>query len=359
MLLFPRTWYGILRFVFESPFVPIDAIAMLRSLACLVLPVVAIMVLNSCCLPGEAGVSLLPAFTSPWMLHSAYQTFPYMKQISQQIAKFQTGRFSALPGALTVIDERVGLGRLQRSRRLDVYFPPDSHNHDHQRQTGRFGPTSTNGVLLLPGALVPHSAYAEVAARLSDEGFAVAVVSFEPSRLAHLHLGADARSIRKIILKAEKILGHSNMRWALLGHSMGSLAATRIWAELGSFRELVLWGTGPFPSAATDLTGVKNRGSDILLIQGTKDTIVQFGISKGWQSTFEAMFPKDRTRWHRIENGTHDGFASYDEYEHQHQLQNRSIGLEQRRQQHEMACNVTSAFLQGAHDQQNEYSKQN
>ncbi len=40
------------------------------------------------------------------------------------------------------------------------------------------------GIIIYPGALVNHRAYAPIASRLSDEGFLVVVMSLEPVRFS-------------------------------------------------------------------------------------------------------------------------------------------------------------------------------
>ena len=69
------------------------------------------------------------------------------------------------------------------------------------------------GLLFLPGFMVPHSAYSEVAAMISDSGIVVVVLSMEPLRIPAASLGADSRDLKRILRRVDTSLP-SPAKWS-------------------------------------------------------------------------------------------------------------------------------------------------
>jgi pimeloyl-ACP methyl ester carboxylesterase len=418
LLLFsPRTWFGIYQVLVESPWNPLDASAFGHALLALILPMIAVTVLQFWFLSGTSifgenyggsssgssikTINLLPAtLLSPWMIQAVSTNLPLWRHIWTRLQDYRRNRFWTRPTAQLELQHRLQTNRVVRFRRYDIYLPPPLHDDvvvqstddqvvDPDTADPNQAPVATNSaffhqeqlldssssfssssatiqscraLLFLPGALVPHAAYAEVAARLSDAGLVVVVVSAEPTRLVHQHLGADVQSIRRIMTRVQSwlLLNHKERRirspptqrhargsssassgssstvlspppsqlmssiirrpsplliseWSLMGHSMGSFSALRLFAQLQhtvpqTIRRVVLWGTGAFLSLATDMTQCTD--CHVLLVQGSDDFVVAYGTSS--QAEFDALLPATTTYREVISGGTHDGFASYE-----------------------------------------------
>jgi hypothetical protein len=371
LLLSPRTWWGIMECLDKNSLSVFNLHLLRNVVVASVLPVVIIVLLerivvlssvstqrNSSLLhqlttqPFPLGV----AFVSPWMLHYLHQGYIQISSLWKGVQFYRTGRASTYQNAITELEERIHNHRAYRTRRFDVYLPPTLPSTIIQ--TGR--ESKLPAILFLPGALVPHGAYANVAGSLSDKGFLVCVVSVEPFRLAYHHLGTDMVSIQRIMKKVERQLhgrermdeargkvvrdinnsttstsssrygGRILLEWSLIGHSMGSFAAMKLFQQFVrqhrggahdtmtsmQVKKLVLWGVAAFLPFGTDLTKLI-RDSDtnsttgtILLIQGSDDELVK--LLRPFQDDFDRLFPIfPSTRTEVIPGGTHDGFASY------------------------------------------------
>ncbi len=221
-----------------------------------------------------------------------------------------------------------------------------------------------------------HEAYSEVAARLSDQGFVVAVMSLEPFRLASRHFGANRSSVERIMQEVTNGIHNlalentadelpaKTIEWTLIGHSMGAFGAMQLfrtflddpWSNTQTIpkakststsnmdikvgKKLVLWGVAAFVEAATDISDQKDV--EILILQGTNDVLVDMKRSR--QGELEALFPLNNTTTEYVRGGTHEGFGSY---QPSFQVPNngkkkRSVSLDQ---QHKQACDETVRFL--------------
>jgi pimeloyl-ACP methyl ester carboxylesterase len=381
LLLFsPRTWFGIYRVLVESPWNPLDESAFCRALLALILPMIVVTVIQLWFLSdsglsslfgklvGSRGssktINLLPAtLVSPWMIQAISTNLPLWRQVLTRLHDYRRNRFGTRKSAQIELKHRLQTNRVVRFRRYDIYLPPpilnDDGDDDSSLSFSSSSIQSCQALLFLPGALVPHSAYAEVAARLSDAGLVVVVVSAEPTRMIHQHLGADVHSIRRIMTRVQSwlLLNHGRhissqstqlqargnsstsssrstvlspppsqlisitrrltplliSEWSLMGHSMGSFSALRLFAQLQqkvpqTIRRVVLWGTGAFLSLATDMTCCTD--CHVLLVQGSDDFVVAYGTAS--QAEFDALLPATTTYREVISGGTHDGFASYE-----------------------------------------------
>ncbi|OEU05922.1 hypothetical protein FRACYDRAFT_257289 [Fragilariopsis cylindrus CCMP1102] len=174
-------------------------------------------------------------------------------------------RSPTLSRAKTTIESRIQHHRAYRTRRYDVYLPSSLFSTTTTTSTTSTLATTTNNklqvLLFLPGAYVSHEAYSEIASRLSDEGFVVAVLSMEPLRLADSRLGnTDVTTMKEIMnsitneilpstskskLKSKPLANMGNadnnisnnnnkkiIEFTLMGHSLGAFAAMKLFREL-------------------------------------------------------------------------------------------------------------------------------
>jgi hypothetical protein len=322
---------------------------------------------------------LLTTMLAPWTLSTAREALHQFRELGNQLWLFHSGRNQAFPSALETLQERIQQGRAFRTRRYDVFWPPNNTN------------THNKAVLLFPGFNVPHIAYAEVASRLSDAGLVVVVASMEPLRFPHQHLGADVVSMQRIMNRVQKQVfqglsppppppqanttpttttptnnsssSSSSLEWSLMGHSAGAFAAMHLFHQfrkreeeessssvlqvpsdgLPKVRRLVLWGAGAIITMSTDLSRYNNDDStQILLVQATGDLLHE--LMRDDQAAFDAHFPVQRTRTNWISGGTHHGFASYDStsWEGMESAEDNVLPYSEQQTQ---ACALTARFL--------------
>mmetsp|Transcript_3065 Transcript_3065/g.6533 ORF Transcript_3065/g.6533 Transcript_3065/m.6533 type:complete len:503 (-) Transcript_3065:32-1540(-) len=327
------------------------------------------------------------------------------------------------PDAITrnSLSRRVKNGRVIRHLRYDLYLPPKppvppkmetfvsetrrdvgprAVNNDLKQSSSNPGRTSKSSkgkrnsihsLIFFPGFSIHHSAYADVAARMSDMGVPVAVVSLEPLRLAHRLLGTGVNDLKRLLkLAGEEVVQyykHHNLvdrdteepvilDWALGGHSMGGYAAFYLVEELMGMNEkvsmtlsngsisrlsnhLVVWAAGPFANLVPNLRGdssslplhipqyksaVRPDSLRVLIILASNDNIAKFQ-SNGQKEELLSKLPKKTTVLNMIHGGNHAGFGSYDTASKKSKLNidgERDIPLEV---QHIEACSQTVHFL--------------
>lgn len=355
----PRTWWGFLQVQSKSPFVAFNLEIFGREILGLVAPLLIFLILHGAFsanksasrdMLSERSAQFLAVILSPWALSLSWIVLQELLLLWKTLKFYRTSRASVLASATWALEDRIQRNRAYRTRRYDVYLPPDllpSGDTTMQRRLQQ-----QPALLLIPGALVPHEAYAEPAGRLSDDGFLVAVVSMEPLRLAYHHLGADLVSMKRIMRTIQRDeekrrqtkSGASQqqqqqppppttaggMQWTLMGHSMGSFAVMKLFRDVtlrGSKRNtskiansvtisnrLILWALAPFVDMATDLSTLED--TRILIVQASEDHISQ-QLASG-KAQLEACFPSNRgksttstTEMHVLGGATHDGFGSY------------------------------------------------
>jgi len=273
--------------------------------------------------------------------------------------------------------ERVRIGRAIRRHAYDLYLP--STTNDNAKGGGRI-----TSLLLFPGFGIHHSAYADIAGRISDDGIPVAVVSLEPLRLAHTSLGGSMDDVRSLINSAGKEISkyykcmqrqindgkkisvssreidNAVVEWALGGHSMGGYNALQLAEELigadppsiqllgGSIskigRKIVVWAAG---TALESVPNLEDTGSlsqlRILILLASNDNIAKFSSQQQKQQLLWKL-PKT-TRLETIQGANHSGFASYDaanKKSNDFLNGQRGITLEA---QHKVVSKLTSRFL--------------
>lgn len=154
------------------------------------------------------------------------------------------------------------------------------------------------GFLFYPGGMVDPNAYAPMARRLAENGFAIYLVKL-PLRSAPLP-GQETQVMdyTRQVMATNGAVQH----WVLGGHSRGAAIASRfVAADPDLFAALILIGTSHPKEAAFDLS---NLDLPMMKIYATQD---------GLASTAEVeetsrFLPKD-TLWVRIEGGNHAQFG--------------------------------------------------
>jgi hypothetical protein len=349
LLLSPRTWLGILEIQDKNDASPFSLAVLSESVAGLLVPLLMLRLLHAIMISWKLTIAdsnlavqwsrfFWMTLLSPWIMQCWHEICCQLAAIWSAVHNYKMARAQALHCATDVFRQRIAQGRAYRKRRYDVFLPP----------VESFSQTSNTqqALLLLPGALIPHVAYAETASRLSDMGILVAVVSMEPFRLAYHHTGADQKSIKSIMQQIQR-KQQQKLQWTIMGHSMGSFAAMHLFDKLlqqGHCRpsgdivirnRIVLWGVAAFVPFVTDLS--HHFTTEVLLVQGTKDTLRE--MLKHGNQVLEASFPP-RTVTEYIKGGTHDGFGSYT---------SPTViagSFDQKRiKQQEQACKVTAEFL--------------
>lgn len=345
MLLSPKTWLGILEIQDASDMVPFSFDTMLQGVWGVVLPLLMLWNINEML---SSKIPLLRlCLISPWCMACYCEIVAQLRSVWPVLELYATGRAAALPSAVLTLNQRLQVQRAYQTRRYDVYLPPptllEKDPNKHQR-----------AVLFFPGALVPHTAYSEVASQLSDSGLVLVVASMEPLRLAHRALGSDLRLMQRIMKQVENRLALQNEKnvlnfeWTIMGHSMGSFAAMRLFDDLHRIgagsrdgiqvsHKLVLWGMAAFVSFASDLT--KHDRAQILIVQGADDHLLDMLQSRN--AELKALFPK-YTSIETIADGSHDGFGSYS-YPAAAGMKWEDAKL--RSDQQAEACRITAAFL--------------
>jgi len=219
-------------------------------------------------------------------------------------------------------------GRMQKYPRYDIYFPP----HPSQEEVN----SATDVLILIPGLLVPHEAYAPTAHQISNHGITVVVISLEPFRMPISGIGPNYPYIQKmkkeVSKKILKYCGTPIRSWNLGGHSAGGYAAMRILLdcvrkknkkknkENDYFQNLILWGAGTMSDLLVDLTLVPFSFST-LVIEASEDPLAKF--TKDSRAFLRSKFPIMSSSYNDtnqppnimihelIRGGNHGGFAHY------------------------------------------------
>jgi hypothetical protein len=336
-LLSPITWYGLMQVSSRSPFTAFQLEKLRDATLGVILPLITFFLCMQLIeTKRQANISWHRMLAlSPWVWHCSRQLLVQLSFFFQTVMNYFRNRNHALPSAIEGIRMRIASNRAYRTRRYDVYLPPSSLTMRNNAQS-----KTQKAIVMLPGALVPHPSYSELAGRLSDTGLLVVVTSLEPCLLADPNLGADIGSIRRIMSQIQKQLRIDNMEWILMGHSMGAFGAMRLYDQFHKqqsdkkIRDLVLLGVAPFINECTDLSHYNNfTETRILLIQASDDVLVE--LLEDRQKELYTNFPVDTTARRDILGATHHGFASYDDDD----------GQITRHEQQQQVCDLVQDFL--------------
>jgi Alpha/beta hydrolase family len=282
--------------------------------------------------------------SSPWTLAWTWRAASTVQQLIQVTRAILASQSTTDPIAWQCLASRIAQGRARRARGYDVYLPPPPLLRDslEPKLPIRF-------VLFFTGASVEHVAYAQVAGMLSDDATAqrrttVVVVSAEPLRLVDCGLPRfQAATLRRLQRAIEQQYGDrdgstqgARAEWVLLGHSMGSLACTKLATVLDNVKALVLWGSAPFVDFMGDLSCETNL--PVLVVQASKDLVIETFATPEMTRRYWSLLPKTTVR-HEIQDGTHSGFANYTS-----SWKPEYVGMDPKEQQLE-AVRTTVTFL--------------
>jgi hypothetical protein len=386
-LLSPQTWWGLWNVLVENPFTTWNGQALMHSLVGFLLPLIVLRIILSLLLLQSSSSTISSSTShgrrlvwttllSPWTISSLSHILQQLASPLQSLSTYHKGRFQVLPEAELILKECLKDGRATWNRNFVVFWPPsnissntspssDTDTNDNTPILQQQPPPSQpfrRGIWILPGALVPHIAYAPIAERLSKAGFVVVLQSLEPTRLAHPKLLTAkqlqnhwnhplfVRSLSTTTTTTSSNNNNNTIQWNILGHSMGSFYCMNLAARDGDgdgdgvvlpIHKIVLWGMASFCRLGTDLA---NTATDILVIQGSKDYLRD--MTKPYQEEFQQLFPARTTQQRIISGGTHDGFASYQAPTTMTSSSSGSAGGGMtRNEQQALACEWTVQFL--------------
>jgi hypothetical protein len=266
---------------------------------------------------------------SPWSLGSIAPVIPSLKLTASLLWNWKNGRCPAMPEAIEFLEERIQTHRAYRTHRYDVYLPPQEASN-------------CKAILLIPGALIEHSAYSEIAGRLADAGFLLVVLSLEPSRVAFKSTGADPGPLRRIFRRIPRETSLQIDEWILVGHSQGTQRAILLPGELGegsNITKVVLWANGNTP--------VPTRAKSVLVIQGEKDpNLTLFGDRQVVALSLPTNSPLSKEIV--LPGASHQQFGSY--HKTVNSVQSNIVGdvaTISRVEQQDKVGNLTAAFCLG------------
>jgi hypothetical protein len=353
-LLSPHTWRGLWNVLEENPFTTWNGQALIHSVIGFLLPLILTRILltlqpstiSSSSHPHGRACLLWTTLLSPWTISSFSHILQQLSSPLQSLLGYHQGRFRVLPEAETILRQCLKEGHATWNRNFVVFWPPPSSNSNSDTDASIIQP-SRRGIWILPGALVPHIAYAPIAERLSKAGFVVVIQSMEPTRLAHSKLLTASQLQKHWNHPLFRFSSHNNanttIQWNLLGHSMGSFYCMKLARVLPNVHKIVLWGMASFLNLGTDLsdatTSTTMTTTDILVIQASDDALRD--MTKQYHEEFQQLLPPTTTQQRTISGGTHDGFASY---QAPTTSSSSSSGMP-RNEQQELACKWTIQFL--------------
>ena len=313
----PKTWWGILQLQNTSSFCEFQLETFINGILGLLVPLLVVSLFRALHVGSDR---LLPAtLVSPWTIASVATIVPELRSIRKVCNGWKKMRKPADEEAVNTLIERIECGRAHRCPRFDVYMPLEYRGQ---------------ALLFFPGACVPHVAYSEVAAQMSDNGLVVVVASMEPLCMPSAGLGADAPPMRRIMQQVDRDYLPYPAQWSLGGHSFGAFAAMRLALELDPVRSVVFWGAGSFLETTTNISMLN---CSVLAIQGSNDCLAKH-TPESWKAFLNEL-PPDTTR-KVIRGGTHNGFASYPGIP-----ATDGISGITKEQQHKQTAEATSKFI--------------
>ena len=154
------------------------------------------------------------------------------------------------------------------------------------------------GLLFYPGGMVDPKAYAPLARRLAENGFAVYIVKLPLGSAPLPGQEANVMDYTRHLMATNPSIQH----WVLGGHSRGGAIAARfVAADPDLFAALILIGTSHPKEAAFALSSAR---LPVLKIYATHDGLASIG-----EIEETSRFLPKATTWVRIEGGNHSQFG--------------------------------------------------
>ena len=281
---------------------------------------------------------------APLTIMKTAETIPVIKTTLNRMYIWKLLRQEADQEALEILSRDRSIDLATRTSKFDIYFPtPNNLTQKNERQ---------RAMLLIPGFLIDHTAYASIASRIALEGdIIVVVLSLEPLRVAD-NLLVELRDLNRCIRAATKLWnrkcgGKNNgqLEWSLGGHSYGGYAAMRLAPQLADHLnksctdklKVLVWAAGDQKGFLTDLTQQAN--ANIFVLLGTSDN---FCNPDDKECQILKSYLPANTRIQFIDGGSHHNFASY----------SRECGKNDiaRTEQHKQISFATTDFLKNQYD---------
>ena len=348
-LLDPRTWWGCFRII--NAFLPLDATLLVETVARVFIPAVLLLLLT---VPSST-VTLI-ALLSPWSVGSMSRVAPHISKQLTVVHSWATSRSSPLPDALECLNDRIERQRAYRTRRYDMYYPPEKMRKEGENGIDEDG--SCHALLILPGALIDHGAYSEIATRLADAGILVVVLSMEPLRMASPFLSRTktkslVRLTQQISKKHHQHSAHNIRTWSVAGHSFGGYRIAELIAASGfnkgvplPFQNFVLWASPAVHHLLAMASPDEKQRLRVLSIQGERDpTRFMMGGEDNLSAVLET-FPLSCEII--LKGASHSQFGSYlvaNRTDDPHHWSHSDIAMISRQEQLDQIGNLTVHFL--------------
>jgi len=154
-------------------------------------------------------------------------------------------RIKADDEAFVSLSNGIENDRVVRTSFFDVYFPEQIQEDQ-------------KAILFLPGFMVDHTSYANIASRIASDGnIVVAVLSLEPLRVAGDCL-VEMKELRNAIESVNRMWNQrrssndGKIDWSIGGHSFGGYGAMRLAPKLAEYLgkssqnklKLLVWAAG-------------------------------------------------------------------------------------------------------------------
>jgi len=264
-------------------------------------------------------------------------------------------RCPSFKSAQNLLSERIIRGRAIRIEgKYDVFLPSstDENIHNDKKDDGDDDGTKNKriGLILYPAPMVNHTAYAQIAAKISDKGnIIVVVMSMEPFRMNLDSVENETKRALQVMYELLDIApNYPVSEWTIGGHSLGSHVAIKVAkATSPGISKAVLWGciTRPLDYKSSTLSLPTNK-IDVLLLNGSEDKSVNSVPERN--SILTILPPRGgssaRTIHRTIPGGNHNGFGHYERPKNQKKDGNRTITLDE---QQRIAVDETVQFLKG------------
>jgi predicted esterase len=237
---------------------------------------------------------------------------------------FVTKRQAAFDSAHSVLWERTQQGRAFRKEgSYDVFLPAAaSFQGDDAMEEKKDDASMTckHGIIFFPGALISHTAYASLAAKLSDHGIVVVIMSYGPSRLS-MDVARCERRAQLIMHELECEFAVD--QWSLAGHSLGGTLALNAAAQMDSIEKIILCGVGRDAMGAP--SSLRTSSKQVLVLNGSNDPFVSDCTPEQKQKFRDCLPPAKEEEeedsleklnsgmatFVTIKGGNHAGFAHY------------------------------------------------
>ena len=256
---------------------------------------------------------------------------------------FTEGRIPPFKTAQNLLAQRILSGRAIRTKKgYDVFLPSKNSNDGSNESKNK---EECPCLVLYPGWLINHTAYAPVAAKLSDRGILVVVLSMEPFRASVQPTSIETKRYLGIMYEVLAEIDHPVSEWAVGGHGVGAHLAMKIAkATSPGTSKLVVWGCGSKPIDAKSADLSKNKTMQALVLNGSEDRSI-LRLSFEQQNAFFGILPELTTINKSIPGGNHNGFGHYEKPRNKKRDGIRTITLEE---QQRIVVEETANFLKGS-----------